>query len=69
MKKETKVKPQGEPVLVEDRISHYGIDAEAELIKIFNEELMKEIGKNLKKWVDKMPTVTGTIRKIKWEQN
>ena len=50
---------------VKDLISHYEIDVEAEFTKIFNSLFTED----LKKRADKMPTVTGTIRKIKWKQN
>ena len=53
-----KIKGQWEPGM---SLGLYGIDAEAEIMKILNEEMARE----LKKWDKKIPTVTGKIRKIK----
>lgn len=55
-----KVKARWELEMVQD-LRFYGIDAEAEIMKILNEEMARE----LKKWDKKIPTVTGKIRKIK----
>lgn len=51
-----KIKGRWEPEMAQD-LRFYGIDAEAEILKILNEEMA---------WRDKkIPTVTGKIRKIK----
>ena len=55
-----KVKARWEPEMAQD-LGFYGIDAEAEITKILEEEIVR----GLKKWASKIPTVTGKIRKIK----
>lgn len=55
-----KVKVRWEPEMTQD-LRFYGIDAEAELTKILNEEISRE----LKKRWGRIPTVTGKIQKIK----
>ena len=44
-------------------LSHYGIDAEAEINKIMQVELDKAILKELRR-LDKVPTVTDRIRRL-----
>ena len=50
--------------LAEDLLPHYGIDAEAELIRILGEEIQKEMANSLRRAANNVPTVSDRIRRL-----
>lgn len=58
-----KIKVDWNPTLAEDLFPQYGMDVVEELSKIMQEELDKEILKELRR-LSRIPTVTDRIRKL-----
>jgi len=58
-----RIKATWNPTLAEDLFPQYGMDVAEELSKIMQEELDKEILKELRR-LSRVPVVTGRIRKL-----